>query len=308
MIEVCNIDFGYKKSAKIFEQFSLTIHSGERFGILGFNGAGKSTLIKMILGIIKPSIGFINIGGKDVWTHRRQIMKSVGVVWGQKTTLWWDIPVLSSYQMLKKIYHISDAHYSSRLQYFNSILNLDSFWERPLRTLSLGQRAKAEIVASLLHGPELLIYDEPFLGLDLINRSNILLFLERYCAENKCTLLLSSHDIEDIDALCDHILLIDSGKVLFSGAKQELRQLYRNLGQIDFFHDQSELIISPELRNKLMDIVRYEHKTRVTYCTDQIDLRQIVEQVVNKNQITGIEANKDVLEQIVRQIMEMKGN
>lgn len=304
MIEFKNISFGYKNEKNIFDNFSFLVREQERWGILGFNGAGKSTLIKMMLGIIKPQVGEILIENNDIWTCRKKIIKNIGVVWGQKTTLWWDIPVISSYEMLKKIYKISDAEYASRMQYFDSMFELSAFWKQPLRTLSLGQRAKTEIVASLLHDPCILVYDEPFLGLDFITREKIIDFLNDYCTAKKCVLILTSHNLEDIESLCDKILLLNAGIPLFAGKKSELCSNYDTLHQVDFIYEENDLYISPELSAMLIDIIHYEHKTRVIFDARSIEYDQVVAEVLRNNKIIGIETNRNFLEQVIKQVIE----
>lgn len=246
MIEFKNISFGYKNEKNIFDNFSFLVREQERWGILGFNGAGKSTLIKMMLGIIKPQVGKILIENNDIWTCRKKIIKNIGVVWGQKTTLWWDIPSFQVMKLQRRYIKFQMQSMPSRMQYFLiQCLNSPAFWKQPLRTLSLGQRAKTEIVASLLHDPCILVYDEPFLGLDFITREKIIDFLNDYCTAKKCMLILTSHNLEDIESLCDKILLLNAGIPLFAGKKSELCSNYDTLHQVDFIYEENDLYISP---------------------------------------------------------------
>lgn len=205
------------------EDVSFDIYSGEVVGFIGKNGAGKSTIIKMLTGIITPSSGVIEIAGTNPRKNRRKNALQIGVVFGQRTQLWHDLTVESSFNIIKNIYGIDSDLYYSRLNDLKLLLSLDSIMARQVRLLSLGERVKADIAASLLHFPRILYLDEPTIGLDIISRQKIRSFISQIGPRFGTTVILTSHDMEDIDTLCERVIIFDSGKVLYDGSLRNLR-------------------------------------------------------------------------------------
>lgn len=208
------------------DDISFHIGKGEIVGYIGSNGAGKSTTIKMMTGILTPTEGTCLVGGVDPCKSRRKNAANIGVVFGQRTQLWWDLPLSESFTILKEIYDVSDADYEERMEFLNRVLNLDEFFSQPVRNLSLGQRMRADLGAALLHNPKVLYLDEPTIGLDLVVKDNIRAAIKEINEKYQTTVVLTTHDIEDIEELCSRILIIDHGKLIYDGSLAKLKEQY----------------------------------------------------------------------------------
>lgn len=205
---------------------SFQIAQGESVAFLGANGAGKSTTIKMLTGIMHPSGGTIKVMGKDPFSDRIENAKKIGVVFGQKTQLWWDIPVEETFRLLKKIYEIPEEQYIKNMEKFSNILGLREFMNQPARKLSLGQRVRADLAAALLHDPPILFLDEPTIGIDVTVKQKIYVFLKEINRERKTTILLTSHDMKDLESLCDRLIILEKGEILFDNKMNRLFEIY----------------------------------------------------------------------------------
>lgn len=228
---------------------SFTIPSGDIVGFIGANGAGKSTTIKMMTGILTPDYGTITIDGLNFKKNRKQIMLKIGVVFGQRSVLCWDIPVIESFKLFKDMYHIPEKAYRENMEIFSDILNLSEFIDKPPRLLSLAQRMKADLAAALLHNPEILFLDEPTIGIDILAKAKIRDFIHKMNQERNTTIILTTHDISDIEALCSKMIIIDKGTLLYNGTLQELKNSYRNSYQ-------AELYQYTTIENNLENIIR----------------------------------------------------
>lgn len=215
-----------KTEVQAIRDISFTVERGELVGYIGPNGAGKSTTVKILSGILTPDGGRVSVGGLCPWQERKKHVARIGVVFGQRMQLWWDVPVLDSFHMLKDIYRIPPAEYSSRLEELTAVLKLEELLNTPLRMLSLGQRMRAELAGSLLHRPELLFLDEPTIGLDAVSKLLIRDFLKEENRRNKTTILLTTHDMEDIAALCSRVMVIGKGEKLYDGELAKLLAAY----------------------------------------------------------------------------------
>jgi ABC-2 type transport system ATP-binding protein len=202
----------------------LTIEAGEMVGYIGPNGAGKSTTIKMLTGILVPTAGTVRVAGVDPTRRRTQLARRIGVVFGQRTTLWWDLPLRDSFELLQKIYRTDPARHRENLAEFIELLDLGDLLHTPVRQLSLGQRMRGDIVAALLHDPEILYLDEPTIGLDVVSKGRLREFLRTLNAERGTTLLLTTHDLQDIEALCRRVIVIDHGTAVYDGSLSGLHQ------------------------------------------------------------------------------------
>lgn len=190
-----------KEIVTAVKDISFDVNEGEILGFIGPNGAGKSTVIKMLTGILSPTSGKCTINGKDPQKDRKRYVKEIGVVFGQRTQLWWDLPLTETYTVLKEIYEVEDSRFKKRMGFLNEVLELDSFINSPVRTLSLGQRMRADIAASLLHSPKVLFLDEPTIGLDVVVKDNIRKAIAKINEEEHTTVVLTTHDLEDIELL-----------------------------------------------------------------------------------------------------------
>ena len=229
-IEVTNLKKIYKlkKHEKMtaVNDISFTIPTGEIVGFIGPNGAGKSTTIKMLTGILIPDGGSISINGMNFKKNRKQIMLKIGVVFGQKSVLCWDIPVLDTLKLFKDMYRVPDEIYKENMELFTDILGLNEFINQPPRLLSLGQRMKADLAASLLYNPDILFLDEPTIGIDVLSKEKIRDFIKKINAERHTTIILTTHDVSDIETLCEKMIIIDKGTLLYNGTLTELKTLY----------------------------------------------------------------------------------
>ena len=230
-------NFGTRKYSLMtaVNNISFTIPSGDIVGFIGANGAGKSTTIKMMTGILTPNYGTISIDGLNFKKNRKQIMLKIGVVFGQRSVLCWDIPVIESFKLFKDMYHIPEKAYRENMEIFSDILNLSEFIDKPPRLLSLGQRMKADLAAALLHNPEILFLDEPTRGIDVLAKAKIRDFIHKMNQERNTTIILTTHDISDIETLCSKMIIVDKGTLLYNGTLQELKNSYRNSYQAELY-------------------------------------------------------------------------
>ena len=203
---------------------SFDIEAGEMVGYIGPNGAGKSTTIKMLTGILVPTGGQLRVAGLEPSKHRTELARRIGVVFGQRTTLWWDLPLRDSFTLLQKIYRTDPARHRENLAEFLELLDLGDLLDTPVRQLSLGQRMRGDIAAALLHDPEILYLDEPTIGLDVVSKGRLREFLRELNARRGTTLLLTTHDLQDIEALCDRVIVIDHGTRVFDGTLADLHR------------------------------------------------------------------------------------
>ena len=212
-----------KRKLRAVSDVSFTIPAGEMVGYIGANGAGKSTTIKMLTGILTPTAGTCTVGGLIPWKHRLQYTRHIGAVFGQRTQLWWDLAVVESFRLLKKIYEVDDATYERQMRLFNELLEIDDYLHQPVRKLSLGQRMRCDLAAALLHRPRVLFLDEPTIGLDVLAKENVRVFLREICSREGVTVILTTHDLGDIEQLCNRVIIIDQGRVHFDGELEDLR-------------------------------------------------------------------------------------
>lgn len=226
---------------------SFTIQDGEIVGYIGPNGAGKSSTIKILSGILTPDSGTCLIDGRIPWKNRIEHVRQIGVVFGQRSQLWWDIPVIDSFELLKDIYSIPKTNYHHTLEELTDLLKLQDLLKTPTRQLSLGQRMRCEIAASLIHQPRILFLDEPTIGLDAVSKLAVRDFIHKINREHKTTVILTTHDMQDIAALADRVILIGKGRLLMDGTLDEMKQLaYASPAELstDEKHDSLDEIVA----------------------------------------------------------------
>lgn len=241
--------FPTKKIKKAVDGISFKIDRGEFVGFVGENGAGKSTTIKTLTGILTPTSGSARVAGLVPWLDRKANARNIGVVFGQRTQLWWDLPVKESFELLRAIYRIDEKVYFRLYHELRERLDLDEALQTPARNLSLGLRMRCDIAASLLHNPKVLFLDEPTIGLDLLAKDQIRAFLTELNRESKTTILLTTHDMEDIETLCERIIMLDSGRIIFDGSRSSLTERYltERVIEVEFKSEPTEIKI-PEAR------------------------------------------------------------
>ncbi len=299
--------FNREKVKKVaVDDISFTIGDGEIVGYIGSNGAGKSTTIKMMTGILRPTSGEILVDGIDPGKNRKENPANIGVVFGQRTQLWWDLPLSESFTILKEIYDVSDADYKQRMEFLNEVLELSDFFDRPVRTLSLGQRMRADLGAALLHNPKVLYLDEPTIGLDIVVKDNIRKAIRQINEQYNTTVILTTHDIGDIEELCSRIIIIDEGRKIYDGTLQhlldtysthrvirmevsrEVTQLHKSLGV-----EPAACVSEYDEQRKLLE-VRF-HKRQLT-------APQILSAVMQETDVSDVQILDTELAQIVKQI------
>ncbi|MBQ1256883.1 MAG: ABC transporter ATP-binding protein [Clostridia bacterium] len=222
---------------KALDDISFTVNPGEIVGYIGPNGAGKSSTVKILSGILTPDSGEVTVNGRIPWKQRKKHVSEIGVVFGQRTQLWWDVPVIDSFELLKDIYRTDDAVYRKNLALLTDRLDLAELVRTPTRQLSLGQRMRCEIAASLLHEPRILFLDEPTIGLDAVSKIAIREFIREINREKGTTVILTTHDMQDVEALSDRILLIGNGRILMDGTFEDVKKIrpdYQSLDELAF--------------------------------------------------------------------------
>ncbi|MDH6626712.1 ABC-2 type transport system ATP-binding protein [Streptomyces sp. LBL] len=206
-----------RRQVRAVDSISFSVARGEMVGYIGPNGAGKSTTIKMLTGILTPSAGRLRVAGVDPSRERTRLAQRIGVVFGQRTTLWWDLPLIDSYRLMHRMYRIPDARYRENLDRLVELLDLEPLLDVPVRQLSLGQRMRGDIAAALLHDPEVVYLDEPTIGLDVVSKGRVREFLRELNSERGTTVLLTTHDLQDIEQLCSRVMVIDHGRLVYDG-------------------------------------------------------------------------------------------
>jgi ABC-2 type transport system ATP-binding protein len=286
------------------ERVSFSIEPGEMVGYIGANGAGKSTTIKMLTGILVPTSGQVVANGYIPYRDRRRYTKHIGVVFGQRTQLWWDIAVIESFKLLKQIYEIPDADYNRRLEMFSEILNLGDYLHTPVRKLSLGERMRCDLVASLLHNPPLLFLDEPTIGLDVVAKDRIREFLKEINRTQRTTVLLTTHDLSDIEELCKRLLIIDKGKILFDGELRQMKQRLAKFNQVKFFlKDRAQVARLGEITTDGIFLERVDELTYLMrFDREQHSSAEVIRNLVNTLEVRDILVEEEPIEDIVKRI------
>lgn len=289
------------------DDISFTIADGEIVGYIGSNGAGKSTTIKMMTGILRPTSGNILVNGIDPGENRKENASNIGVVFGQRTQLWWDLPLSESFTILKEIYDVSDEDYKQRMAFINGVLELEPFFDRPVRTLSLGQRMRADLGAALLHNPKVLYLDEPTIGLDIVVKDNIRKAIRQINEQYNTTVILTTHDIGDIEELCSRIIIIDEGHKIYDGTLQHLRDTYgtHRIIRMEVHHEpQSQLWaslgVSPEDCVSTYDAQRKSLEVR--FDKSKLHAPQVLSAVMQETDVSDVQIIETELAQIVKQI------
>ena len=211
---------------KAVDGITFSVEPGEAVGFVGPNGAGKSTTIKMMTGILEPTAGTLRVLGRDPCKNRKENARHIGVVFGQRSQLWWDLPVADSFELLAKIYDVPEKKYREKIEMFKDVFAIDAFWNQPVRQLSLGQKMRAEFSASLLHSPEVIFLDEPTIGLDVVVKNEIRAFIRKIQAESNTTIILTTHDMRDMEEICDRLIMIDHGRLLIDDTVNAVKARY----------------------------------------------------------------------------------
>lgn len=295
----------FKPQIETFEavkDLNFEIPKGEIFGFIGANGAGKSTTIKMLTGILTPTSGTCLINGKNPQKNRTAYVKDIGVVFGQRTQLWWDLVLQETYSVLKEIYDISDTEFHKRMAFLNEVLDLNAFIKDPVRTLSLGQRMRADIAASLLHNPKVLFLDEPTIGLDVAVKDNIRKAIKQINQEEQTTILLTTHDLNDIELLCDRIFMIDRGQEIFDGSVSQLKQRFGKMHEVRFEMTQQLEVERLDYHQHFSDLEVIKDGLQVTIQFDatKVAIPDLVKFTLSRANVKDIAVKDADIEEIIR--------
>ena len=290
---------------KAVDDISFEINDGEIVGYIGANGAGKSTTIKMMTGILTPSSGRIIVDGVIPYENREKNAKNIGVVFGQKTQLWWDLPVSETFLLLKDIYGVSDEDYEERMNYFKEILGLDEFFLSPVRTLSLGQRMRADLAAALIHNPKIIYLDEPTIGLDVVVKESVRKAIKDINEKYGTTIILTTHDLNDIEELCNRIIIIDSGKKIYDGELEGVKEQFGYLTTIETqLKDKSniEKINFARFKDDDFKLNMKESKINITFNKNNISSADIIGEVMKKSKVIDFNIKETSIEDIVKKM------
>jgi ABC-2 type transport system ATP-binding protein len=276
---------------------SFDIAAGEAVGYLGPNGAGKSTMIKMMTGILVPSDGSLSVLGRIPHENRMQNARNIGVVFGQRSQLWWDLPVIDSFILHQRIYDIPAARYADNLKRFSELLDLTPFLDRAVRQLSLGQRMRAEIVMSLLHDPKILFLDEPTIGLDVVAKDAVRRFLAEINRERGVTIILTTHDLQDIETICPRLIMVDHSKLIFDG---ELGRLRASLGSsrrltLEFASDPGPLPLETATLTRDEGLIKHYLLER-----EDVSLVGVLSEVGADRGLTDVALHEPDIEEVIR--------
>lgn len=284
---------------------SFSIDQGEIVGYIGANGAGKSTTVKMMCGILHPTSGSVTIDNKDILKYRKQINKEIGVVFGQKTQLWWDIPLIETFKILKSIYEITDEDYNERFKFLCDLLDLNDFLDQNVRSLSLGQRMRADFAASLIHNPKILYLDEPTIGLDVLVKDKIRKAIKILNKKYKTTIILTTHDMKDIEELCSRIIIIDKGKILYDGNLENIKYKFGNIKTIIFKNNTK--FNKDELIKEFKKISIKENDSNdilISFSLNEVNLDNLLLSLINKYKVEDFKINDISIEDITKELYE----
>jgi viologen exporter family transport system ATP-binding protein len=280
---------------------SFSVEAGSIVGYLGPNGAGKSTTIKMLTGILVPSSGRVRVAGLEPSRQRIELARRIGVMFGQRVQLWWDLPLLDSFELLRYVYRVPAARYRENLARFRALLDLDEFMHVPVRQLSLGQRVRGELTAAMLHDPEILFLDEPTIGLDVVAKARVREFLTTVNRERGLTVLLTTHDLADIERLAQRLLIIDRGQLIFDGSVEALLARYG---------DERTLVVDleeagPPLEVAGARVVRVDGPRQwLRFRRDEATAARLAAEVAAKAPLVDLAVEEPDIEEIVRRIYE----
>ena len=287
---------------KAVDDVNFTLERGELVGYIGANGAGKSTTIKMLTGILVPTSGHIDVMGLTPYRHRKENTRRIGVVFGQRTQLWWDLPVIDSFELLKHIYEIPQNLYKQNLEFFSELLRLQPFLSTPVRRLSLGQRMRCDLTAALLHNPEILYLDEPTIGLDVVAKEQVRQFLRQVNAERQVTVILTTHDLNDVEKVCQRLVIIDSGKIIYDGGIDALKKRYGKTRMliVDLAQAYSDIQLEE------VDLTRRDgNRIWLAFDRDTISASEVIAQLTARYEIQDLTVSEPEIEEIVRRIYEL---
>lgn len=278
------------------DNINFSIHSGEIVGFIGPNGAGKSTTIKMMSGILTPSSGEILISGKNIQKHRKEVVKNIGVVFGQRSQLNWDLRLGETYELLRHIYQIEKKQFEDTLDVMDEILGIKELLDKPVRQMSLGQRVKCDLVAAMLHSPDVLFLDEPTIGLDIGSKYALRKFVKEINSKKGTTIILTTHDLSDIEQLCDRLIIINHGKIMEDGKLSKIVERiapYKTL-VVEFFDENAPKHEKCEMIYHEATVAKYK------FYKDEITAARLIEELSSKAPIKDISIEDAGIDDIIK--------
>ncbi len=287
------------REVEAVEGIDLEIEAGEVVGYIGANGAGKSTTVKMLTGILEPTSGRIEVDGRDPHRQRKKNAMNIGVVFGQKTQLWWDLPVKESFRLLKEIYEVSDEAYDERIDEFDEVLQLSEFWDQPVRKLSLGQKMRCELAASFLHHPKIVYLDEPTIGLDVAVKERIRDFIRKMNREKDITVMLTTHDIDDIEDLCERIIVLDEGKKIYDGQLDALVNRFTSRRMIMDIRDEEAFELDID---GVKSVEKEDSHIEVVFDREEISASDLMRKVLEEYEVLDFQIKEPDIESVVKKI------
>lgn len=292
--------YEYKKAV---DNISFCIKEGEMVGFIGPNGAGKSTTVKMLSGILYPESGDICVAGYIPHKQRKEYVANIGVVFGQKSQISWDLSPLDSYELIRHIYKIPPAKYKENLERFTELLDMHKFINQPVRQLSLGQRMRADIAAALLHSPKIVFFDEPTIGIDVVGKEKIRNFIKTLNKTEQITMIFTTHDMQDIEKTCERLIIIDDGKKLYDGSLENIKRNYSTSRIIEAEFEQlpekidiDNVIISDADNNKMKKLIAFD--------TSHISINSLITNLLGNYSIMDISVKEPEIDAIIRDIYE----
>ena len=280
---------------------SFQIAPGELVGYLGPNGAGKSTTLKMLTGLLVPTSGELDVDGRVPWRERKTYVAHIGAVFGQRTALWWDLPVIELLEILQHIYCIPPGRFQENLDEFRQLLELDPFLDTPVRSLSLGQRMRADLCAALLHDPALLFLDEPTIGLDVVAKERIRQFIRYVNRQRGATVILTTHDLSDVEKLCERVMIIDQGQLLYDGELAALRERFGGQRKliVDFAEDYADVgVDGAQITGRDGRRVIYQ------FIRGSVNASDLIGRISSRYRILDLEVREPDIEDTIRRIYE----
>lgn len=288
------------------DAINFSIEAGEMVGYIGVNGAGKSTTIKLLTGILVPSSGAVRVLGRDPHKQRVDNAREIGVVFGQRTQLWWDLPLIESFDLIAKIYEMDPQHYRRLLEKYCETLDLKDLLQVPVRNMSLGQKMRSELAAALIHEPKIVYLDEPTIGLDLIVKERIREFIKQQNLENGTTVILTTHDLGDIEELCQRVIIIDKGKLIYDGPITTIKDRFGKYRTITFetFEPIEQFRLPRGAETMINGHNAQERKIILRFDRTQTTATKVVQDVMEQFEVQDFSLAEPSLSSIVKQIYE----
>ena len=289
------------RTVSALDGVSFTIRPGELVGYIGPNGAGKSTTVKVLSGILVPDSGRCEIAGRVPWKERISHVRNIGVVFGQRTQLWWDLPVIESFDLLRDIYRVPGKEYIARRDELIGLLDLDRLLDTPVRQISLGQRMRCDLAAALLHSPSLLFLDEPTIGLDAVSKLKVRDFVKRLNRERGVTVILTTHDMDDIEALCTRVMVIGQGRILSDGTLKDLRtRVSRERRLTVYLVDETREVSVPEAAV----VERDGYRVQFSFDPDRVSAASLIGRITAGHPVRDLYVENPPIEEIIAKMYE----